>query len=402
MIQRNPERVAWFVLWNAFAVFLLLCALVPLGVRYYLRHATTPQTAALEVIGGTVRVREPGVASPLAVTKTLQVPEGTTIETDATSRGILTFDDGSTTILFPSTQILLREMRAAAFGWGVEPIQIGIDQTRGRIRVGAAPQLPAANGETPPRVFRVTTPQLTAALAEGSFAVEVTSDATQVSARDGTAAVSAQERTVTITRGQRTVARNGEPPLPPVPAAQDIIVNGDFKDPLARGWSTVRETGGDPSVVTGAVDLQTLDGRNVVRILRGDAKQTSAITGVTQQINREVSDYRSIRLATDLRLQYQSLAGGGILSSEYPLILRLKYRDVYGSEAEWVHGFYYQNLTNNPTGNGEQVPQGVWVPYESTNLFEIDPRPFFITSIQIYASGWDYDAFVTGIRLIVE
>jgi hypothetical protein len=97
------------------------------------------------------------------------------------------------------------------------------------------------------------------------------------------------------------------------------------------------------------------------------------------------------------------LSGGGVVSSEDPLIRRLKYRDVYGSEAEWVHGFYYQNTANNPTNNGELVLSNVWLPYESGNLLEtLDPRPFFITSIQVYASGWDYDSFVTGIRLIVE
>jgi len=76
---------------------------------------------------------------------------------------------------------------------------------------------------------------------------------------------------------------------------------------------------------------------------------------------------------------------------------------VYGSEGEWVHGFYIQNTTNNPTLNGEQVTPDVWIPFESGNLFEkSDPRPFYITSLQIYASGWDYNATITAVRLIVE
>ena len=82
MKNRRPERAAWLVLWGAFCAFLVLCAVVPLGVQYYLEHATTPQLATLEVIGGTVRVREPGAAAPIAVTKTVQLPEGTAIETD--------------------------------------------------------------------------------------------------------------------------------------------------------------------------------------------------------------------------------------------------------------------------------------------------------------------------------
>ncbi|MBI5304280.1 MAG: FecR domain-containing protein [Chloroflexi bacterium] len=403
MRSAHPDRVAWLVLWGAFAVFLLLCALVPYGGYYYLLHATSPRTANLEVISGTVRVRQPGSAAPLAVTRAQELDEGSTVETDENSRCILTLLDGSTVTLFPGTQLTLREMRVPAFAWGIEPIHLAIDQTRGRVRVGAAHPLLPGEIESRERDFRVFTPQMQAVLIEGSYAVEVTAEGAQVTVSVGSATVFAQERTVTVNRGQRTVARNGEPPLAAMPAAQDIIVNGDFKDPLARGWSVVREAGGDPATAAGAVSIAQVAERFAIRISRTNSNQTSAITGVVQQINREVSDYRTMRIAVDVRLRYQSLSGGGILSSEYPVIVRLRYRDVYGSEAEWVHGFYYQNTANNPTLNGEQVPADVWVPFESKNLFEsLEPRPFFITTMQIYASGWDYDSYVSGVRLIVE
>lgn len=402
MINPKPERAAWLVMWGAFITFLLLCATIPLGIQYYLEHATTPQLATLEVIGGTVRVREPSSAAPIAVTKTVQLPEGTAIETDETSRGILTFPDGSTTILFPSTQIFLRQMRVSTFPWGVEPISILIEQTRGRVRVGAAQQVASSGNSLPARLFQVSTAHLLATLAEGSYAIEVSSDTSQVSARDGAAKVSALGQTVTVGRGQRTLARQNETPRAAMPAAQDLIVNGDFMDPRSRGWNDQIEIPNIPGAPVGQLIITT-DGRAMLRIQRTNANQTSAITGIAQQINREVSDYRSVRLLADVRVQYHNLSGGGVVSSEYPLILRLKYRDVYGSEAEWVHGFYYQNTANNPTNNGELVLSNVWLPYESGNLLEtLDPRPFFITSIQVYASGWDYDSFVTGIRLIVE
>jgi hypothetical protein len=403
MKNRRPERAAWLVLWGAFCAFLVLCAVVPWGVQYYLEHATTPQLATLEVIGGTVRVREPGTAAPIAVTKTVQLPEGTAIETDENSRGILTFLDGSTTILFPSTQIFLRQMRVATFPWGVEPISIILDQTRGRIRVGAAQQVPQGSEPPRPRVFQVSTSQLVTTLTEGSYAIEISSDTTQVAVRDGTATVTAQSRTVKVGRSQRTLARQSEAPLAPMSAAQDLVVNGDFMDPRSRGWNDQIEIPNTPGAPVGRLSNPLLDNRATLRIERTGSNQTSAIAGILQPINREVSDYRSLRLQADLHVQYHNLSGGGILSSEYPLILRLKYRDVYGSEAEWVHGFYVQNVTNNPTHNGELVALGVWIPYESGNLLEtLDPRPFFITSLQIYASGWDYDSYVTGIRLIVE
>jgi hypothetical protein len=398
MKHSNPERAAWVVMWGAFLTFLLLCAAIPPGTQYYLEHATTPQLATLEVISGTVRVREPTSAAPIAVTKTVQLPEGTAIETDENSRGILTFSDRSTTILFPNTQIFLRQMRVATFPWGVEPVTILLHQTRGRVRVGAAPQV-TSNAA---RVFQVETPHLVARLAEGSYAIEVSGDTSQVSVRDGAAQVSALGQTVTVGRSQRTLARRGEAPRAAMSAAQDLIINGDFMDPRSRGWNDQIEipTSGAPA---GQLSNPAIENRMTLRIQRANSNQTSAITGIIQQINREVSDYRVMRLLADVRVQYHNLSGGGVVSSEYPLILRLKYRDVYGSEAEWVHGFYYQNTANNPTNNGEQIPANVWVPYESGNLIELlDPRPFFITSLQVYASGWDYDALVTGIRLIVE
>lgn len=403
MMQKHPERVAWMVIWGAFAIFLLLCALIPLTIRYYIQHATTPQEATLEVVSGTVRVREPGVAAPFAVTKSERVPEGSDIETDENSRGTLTFVDGSTVTLFPATQITLRTMRVSTFPWGIEPLTLLMDQTRGRIRIGAAPLFPQKNSPLVSRVFQVSTPHLLTSLSEGSYSIEVGTDVSQVLVRDGSAKVEARERTVTVGRGQRTVAHRNEAPLPPMPAQQDLIVNGDFRDPLARGWNIVREVGTDPNIATGTITPITMSDKSVVRILRSNAGTSSAITGIIQPINKEVSDYRTVRLAADIRLHYQSLSGGGILSSEYPLILRLKYRDQYGSEGEWVHGFYYQNVNNNPTVNGEYVPQDVWVPFESGNLLELaEPRPFFITSLQIYASGWDYESYVTAVRLIVE
>lgn len=400
---KNPERVAWMVIFSAFAVFLVLCAAIPVSARSYLLYSTSPKPATFEVISGTVRVQERGATVPIAVTKSLQLSEGSTIETDGNSRGILTFLDGSTLTLFPNTQLTLREMRVATFSWGAAPITLIVEQTRGGIRVGVAQLIALVSAASPARAFQINTPQLTATLDEGSYAIDVSAEASQITVRDGSATVAAQGRTVTIHRGQRTVAPRGNPPLPPLPAAQDLIVNGDFKDPLSRRWTVLQDPGSAPDVAAGHVEPTPLGDRQTVRLVRTNSVQTSAITGIIQQISREVSDYRTLRLSADIRLHLQSLSGGGVLSSEYPLILRLKYRDVYGSEAEWVHGFYYQNVTNNPTNNGEQVPVDVWVPFETGNLFEtLDPKPFYITSLQIYASGWDYDSYVSSVRLIVE
>ena len=402
MMHKNPERVAWLVIIGAFLVFLGLCASVPLGARYYLLHATSPKPATLEVNLGTVRVHEPNGAAPLGVTTSLQVPEGTIIETDETSRGFLTFFDGSTMNLFPATLVTLSEMRVAAYPWGIEPTRVSVDVTRGSVRVGTAPQM-SIDGTADARQFIVSTPHLNAQLAEGSYRVEALADSTNVIVTNGSAMVSAQGQTVIVPRGQRTVGRPGQPPIAPVAAAQDIIVNGDFRDPLTRGWMVVHESSNSSPQAVGSATQAMFAERPVVQILRTNADGTSADIGIIQQIGKEVSDYHSLKLSADIRIHTQGLSGGGYLSSEYPMILRLRYRDVNGSEAEWVHGFYIQNATNNPTLNGELVAPDIWIPFESDNLMDIaDPRPFYITSLQIYASGWDYESYVTAVRLIVE
>lgn len=405
MKQKKPERIFWLVILGAFAAFLLLCAAVPVGARSYLLYSWTPKEATLEVIAGTVRVQERDATAPTAVTKSIIIHEGSAIETDENSKAILTLFDGSTITLFTGTQVTVPDMRVSMFEWGRVPITLRVDQTRGRIRVSPAPLYSVSDAAPYTRKFLVHTPHLSADLDEGSYAIDVYPDLkSQVTATNGNVVVTAQGKDVTLGRSQRTVVTRGNSPLAPLPAAQDFIVNGDFMDPPDVGWNTLPSQLG---VLPGEAGIFPLGDRRTVRIIRAGSStptgQSSTITGIIQTINKDVSDFRTIKLTADIRLHNQSLSGGGILSSEYPLILRLKYRDKYGSEAEWVHGFYYQNTTNNPTVNGELVPVDVWVPFESGNLFEIaDPTPLYITTLQIYASGWDYESYVSNIRLIVE
>ncbi|MBI4790418.1 MAG: FecR domain-containing protein [Chloroflexi bacterium] len=405
MKHNKPERLAWLVIFGAFGAFLMLCAAIPVSARSYLLYSISSRQARLEVIGGILSVQERGAPAPIAVTQPITLSEGSSITTNETSRGILTFFDGSTLTLFPNTQVTLSDMRESTFDWGRVPMTFLVEQTRGRIRIGAAPLYAPETGAAHTRVFQIRTPHMSAFLTEGSFAFDVTADSSQVTANDGSAEVLAQETAVSIARRQRAVVTRGNPPLAPLPAAQALVVNGDFMDPPDRGWNSFPDPT-TPGVVAGKAEVASLGDRRTIHILRTNSatpSQTSAITGVIQQVNREVSDFRILKLAADVRLRHQSLSGGGVLSSEYPLILRLKYRDQYGSEGEWVHGFYYQNVFNNPTNNGELVPQDVWVPFESGNLFEIaEPRPFYITSLQIYASGWDYESWVSNVKLIVE
>jgi len=401
-MRRNPELVAWIVLGLSFAAFCFLAVSIPWAIRHYIVTATDLQEATLEVINGTVLVDKQGMGTFEGYTREsgpVPVPEGSHIKTDANSRALITFFEKSTASLATETEVRLTRMRKPKFGLSPRPNVLILEVKGGTVSLGAA--MP----DEAPRHFEVRSPQMVALLGkEGSYEVEVTNEASQILTYSSEAVVTAAGETVTLGPRERTMVAIGLPPPPPVPAARDLIADGDFTEPLEKNWEIYKSQGGDGGNVDGEASVVISGDRMAVRFFRSGAGGNNAEVGVIQKIDKDLPTLaQSLVLHAEVRLTYQSLSGGGYQSTEYPIILRLNYEDEYGSEAHWYHGFYYQNRDNNPTMNGELVPRNVWVPYRSENLLEtLQPRPFHITSLQIYASGWDYDSRVSRVRLIVE
>ncbi len=399
-MRREPGRVAWVVLLAAFAINCTLVVSIPLAFRWYLLSATVSHEATLEVIAGTVLVWEPGRLTPSGVTSTTVIPEGSRIRTDASSRAFLTFFDNSTATLSFDTDARLAAMRSPRFGFGTTPDSLHLYITQGQVNIGVA--LPV-NG---PREFLATTPHMTAVLQDGSYSLKVTSDSSRTIVHLGTAQVTAQGKGVTLEQRERTTVIRGQPPEEPVAAAQNLLVNGSFVEDLSVGWQAYNEQGGDGGDVDGEISILELPDTTsrAVKFSRFVSGGNHCETVIRQDLNEEVSDLAtSISLYLKVRLENQSLSGGGYLSSEYPLMIRLEYDDVYGSESQWTHGFYYQNTDNNPTMFGERIPRTVWFDYSSGNILEtISPRPARLKSLLIYASGWDYESSATDISLVVE
>ena len=399
-MNRDPQRIAWLVLLLAFSIHCVLLASIPLGIRWYLINATVSHEATLEVITGTVLIWEPGASAPLGVTSSASVPDGSTIRTDSSSRAFLTFYDNSTATLSFDTEVELAAMHSPRFQLGPKPDSILLDIRRGQVNIGVA--LPLNS----PLEFQVASPHMNALLNEGSYSFKVTDDSTRTIVHLGTAQVVAQGNTVTLEQKERTTVTRGNKPEEPVAAAQNLVVNGSFEEDLSVGWQPYNEQGGDGGDVDGEVSLVDLPGTSAraVRLLRTGSEGNHCETVIRQDLNEEISDLAtSITLYLKVSLLNQSLSGGGYLSSEYPLMIRLEYEDVYGSASHWTHGFYYQNEDNNPTMYGQRIAHDVWFDYGSGNLLEtIYPRPARLKSVLVYASGWDYESMVTDISLVVE
>jgi len=400
-MTQNPEKFAWAVLWTAFFIFCVLAVGIPWSARAYLTSASNSHEAEVEALVGTVVVEIPGsvAAKPVVKGERIPVPEGTAIIVDETSEASVTFFDHSSIRLFPGTWITLEEMRSPRYSLSSKPSRIVLYDNGGRIGVGRALSVDG------PLHFEVRSLHAATVLMEdGSYRIEVSNDQSEIIVTRGEAHVTAMGQDVTVEQRQRTMVSIGEPPMAPVPAAKDFVENGAFSKPLSTGWNTYNDQGLDGGDIDGRVRLVSEEGHRAVQFLRKGGGGDHCETGIVQEIDSPLPDPAiSIRVRAQVMLRHQSLSGGGYLSSEYPLMIRLKYLDAYDSEAEWVQGFYYQNVANNPTARGQLIQSGRWYIYESANLLDVMPiMPSKIVSIQVYASGWDYESLISELSVIVE
>jgi hypothetical protein len=417
-LRKNPERLAWITLSIAFAVFCLLVVSIPLGIRWYVINATQVHETSLSAIRGTIVVQEPDAVGSMAVIGTKDdVSEGSIIITDATSQALLEFFEDSTLYLYNNTRVIIQETRSPRFGLSSKPSAIMLEVTGGRVRIGVAPSMKS------PLNFQVRTPHAAVELEEdGSYSVEVSSEEFHLTVREGRAKINAMGKTVELGREERTIVEIGKEPIGPLPAERNLIVNGDlrepirplpggpdlivdgdFREPLEKGWFFYYDRD-DPEEASGRVELVTSGARQAVLFQRLGGNIRRGETGIFQKLAKDIRDYGALELRLSVMLLYQSLSGGGVLYSEYPIMVRLDYKDPYGNSNHWVQGFYYENPADNLIINGTEIPRNVWYSYESGNLMEIleDVKPAYLTSIRIYASGHDYQSMVTEVELLAK
>jgi hypothetical protein len=404
-MRRNPERIAWTVLSFAFITFCALIIGIPLGFRSFLLNATITQDTQMQVIEGTVLVRKANGNAPIGVTKEVTLSPGDEVITDATSWATLDLYDRSHATIYSNTDVELTHLLSPRFGLSDHPDQIDLNLTGGLIRLGVALK------EERPTEFRVVTPHTVVYLDEGSYRIRVNNEGTEVTVDRGQAIVGQDGSRVAIPQGTRSMVDLGGTPCDPLPAAKNLIDNGDFSQLLSTAWLTPTEVLA-ASVAPPTVEVVEDSGRMAVRLSRreqDEGKHTQV--GIEQRLDYDVRDFVSLEVSLDVKLSFQSLSGGGMLSSEFPVIVRLDYKDRWGNDQFWTHGFYYQNqagydIALNRWGQplGEQIPRSVWYPYESGNLLEQlgESGPAHITGLEVYASGWNYDSLVAEIQLIVE
>ncbi len=407
--ERNPERVAWVILFLAFGVFLVLAVSVPLAVRYTVRYATVAQTAQFNPTLGTVLLYppKPKDVEPIAITESrLDIPEGSRLVTVGEgTQGVLGLmlsanpDEPAvgTVHLYPGTSLELVRLRRPRFDASPEPYRVWLRLHEGRVRLFTN----STDGR--PLAVTVETPHGKVVLDQGAYTLSVTPEQTDVAVRLGTAQVTHRTgASLTVSPGLRTWMGPETPPSALVSAERNLIRNGDFSQPLLDTWETYTDA---PYVTPGAVEVVELAGRRVARFVRDGEDGVHTEVGIRQAIEQDVNGYDSLIVRLDVQLLRQTLRGAGEKSSEFPLRFEIQYTDIYGKELRWGWGFYFRDPPPEwPLFGGEKIAARVWYSYESPNLMEllVDTRPAYVQGIRVYASGWNYESLLGEISLIVE
>jgi hypothetical protein len=409
----NPERTAWTVLLSAFSIFVLAVGGVIFGGQWWLHNAVRQQSLAI-VSTGTVLVTRPGRDTPEVNLTTF--PVGSSISTVANAQASVTFTspDGKNVLatlrIFGTTSIEIIQADSPRYRTGTHPHTIVIRVASGRVRatvgVDVAREVRVEVRSDPGAVTVLDQPG-------SNVTVEGTFTESMVTVREGAATVTAEGQSVVLLKDQRAEIAPGAGPQGPKPAEQNLIRNGDFAMPTDGAWVVARAAPGVPSEEPGDVDFPLVGGRRVVRLVRTGSNWGRV--GVTQELNRDVQGYTSLRLNLDILLDTQDVKNCGATGTECPLMVKISYVDVGGGAREWLQGFYwyydpsfgFTYCVTCPVRYTHQLwPQGKWQPYTSENLIELfatqgNPAAQ-IQSITIYAEGHTFTSMAADVQLLAN
>src|SRR5215831_2789446 len=92
-LVKKAQRTAWTVLVVSFVMFILACLGATVGVYWFLFKSPTDMTVKLWVSQGSVIFQQSDGTNQLVYSKLDFVPQNSTILTNSTSQGYLTFED---------------------------------------------------------------------------------------------------------------------------------------------------------------------------------------------------------------------------------------------------------------------------------------------------------------------
>ncbi len=439
-IARNILWVVWGVLLAAFAVFIALAFGVPRGARAYVRDATRALEANVFVPEGDVELCTPA-CQRRGAGETVRAEEGAEIQPlgAGASKAMVRFFDGSQVTLEGHGRLRLDTMRRPRFPIGESPNVVTLVLERDErtpadalavLRVGTRYD----DGSQGPREFWIETadarilvaPDTHARLemADGELRVYHEAGAGTLTVRGNGIMLGSEDgrdgRFIVLGVGERTVIGRDGIPAPAQADPEGLIAAAGFQEEAGRrGWEHIPAPVAFQSPPESAW-VYGEDGAALLSLRREDSRKSPADLVLRHDLgNVSLADATYLALTATLRVNAQSLPGGGDRAEEYPLLLTLVAVDDDGDEFAWRMGFY--TLAPDPEAEefsgarvdpvrSRYVETGVWTEFDSGNLLEgsnalafahlpTPRRAVALKRVEIKASGHDFHSEIAAIQV---
>lgn len=421
------QKVAWGILIASFVLYCVICSGLTAAIYIFFFESSVPMSVTLRVGRGTVEITGPDLIGRAERTSRDLSGSNSTIRTDALSQTSLAFTTPSprnelvaSVTIKGDTVVNFKGAYAPRFEWGRAYFDIDLRDLSGELDI----QVFGASSRR--FLLEVTTPQkvIVHLTQNGRYVIQSNEGIVKVIAREGTAVLFSPDskNNRLITAGQQGLVSLETQQVLVSASERDLVQNGLFalfdtqtQDDnntlrLPARWGCRDEQDTAPR---GTFRIETFDGRSALRLMRGDGARSHGETGCRQPFTEEgvdVSGYSYLELTVTFYINYQSLSKCGIAGSECPLMLLIDYEDINGVTRKWRQGFYYADNPQNDfplrcdtcTEEHQRINEKVWYTFESGNLMTLptDIRPIRINSIELYASGHEYDVFVSEIALL--
>jgi hypothetical protein len=394
--EHSMRRATWLLVCLAFGIWVLAVTLASMWAASVLRDAAAPAPITLESSTGVVLYRDLQRRADASAAPGLRLFDGDELATSAGSTAILYLFDGSRLNLYPSSRVRIDASRIGRLNPSATQERLGMLAGVARLSI---PQI-----EHKAHTVNLVTPHGGAAFVPGEYTIRVTDDATRISVWDGRSAAAIGSEIVEFDVGQKIILTAGTPPYQLTSALENVLSNGDFAAGFQR-WEFWEDREEGRTDQPGRVMVVTPSGQGApaqsIRFTRNSEVNAHNETGLRQSVSRDVTGSRGVVVQARVKLDSATLSGGGYLGSEYPIMLRMRFRDARGSDQVWTQGFYYANPENRPTPIGQRLERGVWTDV-SFDLTELRNPPAIIDSLEVFAAGHTFDASIASVQLLVD
>lgn len=415
----------------AFGVFCVVCVFLGVGFNYIIYQSVVPMPAVLVVGRGTVGMTGPDQIEQV-VRSQREVSNSAVFSTDNQSQATLSFLDQmqngrlvAAITIKRDTTFDLDSVSRPRFDISSLSYDIMLQNVSGALDIFIPIGLPRSI-----RLSLSATPGAWVVITSaGQYSVRVNASDIVVDNMEGEAVIIAPDsRAQTIPPGQRGIWNAEIASLVIATTYTNLLTNSSFEQTNAADASAAGGTFRELPLMWGCADqpndapagnyrIEWLNGRAAMHLFRGDGANSHGETFCVQSFGppgtpgRDLSEFDFLSLRATFMIRGQSLSACGIAGSECPMMLQITYMDAFGREQNWYRGFYalsnpaleYPTTCDSCRQDHDVIHLNTWYTFESENLFNsFSPleRPQSIQEVRFYASGHEYDVYVSRVGLL--